>query len=157
MAISCCHLAKSIYSSESDLACNLVLLASLGQPRNLLRRRPLVLHRQDGTIFRIGGKGQCNQDMLRRVCARLHNWTELVRDVIKAELPSFEVCTAMSTLLQLGASPARANMSNAAKRMGHVLDVPPVAQQRSSKFPNPLNPFRPSRRSQKPFRNQSHS
>ena len=104
--------------------------------RNLLKRHPLILHRQDGKVFRIGGKDQCTEALLQKVCARLHNWTLLVRDVIQAELPAFEVFTSMSTLLQLGTSGGHGGMSEAAKRMGHVLDVHPVALQCSSRFRN---------------------
>ena len=88
--------------------------------RNLLKKRPLVLHRSDGSVVRIGGADQCSEGLLRRICARMNNWVTLVKDVIRAELPAFEVFSSLSTLLQLERCGAT---KQAAERIGHVLDV----------------------------------
>ena len=88
--------------------------------RNLLKKRPLVLHRSDGSVFRIGGGDQCTEGVQRRICARMNNWVTLVKDVVRAELPSFEVFSSMSSLLQLEGG---GDTEQAAKRIGHVLGV----------------------------------
>ena len=95
-------------------------------PRKLLKTQPLVLHKPDGSVFRIGGPDQCTEALLRRVMARLHNWTVLVKDVINAELPAFEVFSSMSSLMQLDEG-GSADIAEAASRMGKVLGVSAVA------------------------------
>ena len=60
--------------------------------RSLLKKQPLVLQRDDG-LHKIGGKEQCSQECLRKILARMRNWVQLVKEVIRAELPFFEVFT----------------------------------------------------------------
>ena len=92
----------------------------------VLKRQPLVLHKPDGSVFRIGGPDQITEGLLRRVMARLHNCTVLVKDVINAELPAFEVFSSMTSLMQLDEG-GQADFEDAASRMGKVLGVSAVA------------------------------
>ena len=91
----------------------------------MLRDQPLVLHTRNGGVKKIGGHEQCADYVLRCVLARLNNWTKMVREVVKAELPWFETFTSISTLLQLeGRAP---EFETAAKNMGALLSLSSAA------------------------------
>ena len=75
-------------------------------------------------MHKIGGKEQCSQECLRKVMARMHNWVQLVKEVIRAELPFFEVFHNLSTLLELDDDPT--DLVEAATRVGHILGVSAV-------------------------------
>ena len=79
-----------------------------------------MLHRADGSVFRVGGADQCTEGVQRRICARMNNWVTLAKDVIRAELPSFEIFSSMSNLLQLEGG---GDIQESATRVGHVLGV----------------------------------
>ena len=72
-------------------------------------------------MHKIGGKEQCNQECLRNVMARMHNWVQLVKEVIRAELPFFEIFHSLSTLLELEDDPS--DLGQAAARVGRVLGL----------------------------------
>ncbi|CAE7884191.1 unnamed protein product [Symbiodinium necroappetens] len=104
--------------------------------RTLLEKQPLLLQRDDGRIKKLGGPDQCTGMVLREVLARMHNWVQLVKDVIKAELPAFEAFASMSSLLRLSNSASSGNddeplttrdLKNAAETMSALLNTNPVA------------------------------
>ena len=87
--------------------------------RSRLKKQPLVLQRDDG-LHKIGGKEQCSQECLRKILARMRNWVQLVKEVIRAELPFFEVFHNLSTLLELEDDPI--DLGEAAATVGRVLE-----------------------------------
>ena len=93
----------------------------------MLREQPLILHTRNGGIKKIGGPDQCTDYVLRCVLARFNNWTKLVREVVKAELPWFEAFSSLSTLLQL--EDRAPEFEKAAKNLGGLLSVSPAALQ----------------------------
>ena len=52
----------------------------------------------------------------------MHLWVTLVKEVVRAELPSFESFNSINTLLQLDEDPG--DIQEAADRMAHVLNLP---------------------------------
>ena len=52
----------------------------------------------------------------------MHVWVTLVKEVVRAELPSFESFHSITTLLQLDEDPG--DIQEAADRMAHVLNLP---------------------------------
>ncbi|CAE7699208.1 unnamed protein product [Symbiodinium sp. CCMP2592] len=105
--------------------------------RNLLEKQPLHVQKEDGRMRNMGGPEQCNGMVLREVLARMHNWVELVKDVIKAELPHFEAFASISSLLQLS-NPSEKDddssftttsrdLKKPAETMSALLNVSPVA------------------------------
>lgn len=103
--------------------------------RTLLEKQPLILQKDDGRLKKLGGHDQCNGMVLREILARMHNWVQLVKDVIKAELPAFEAFASMSSLLQLSKSASSENdepltmrdLKKSAESMSSLLKTNPVA------------------------------
>ena len=93
------------------------------QFRNLLRKEPILLHfGEDGRVSKIGGPEQCTENLLRTVLARMHNWVQLVNEVIRAELPAFEMLSSMTSLLQVEEDPD--DLDEAVARVAKVLKLP---------------------------------
>ena len=73
--------------------------------------------------------------VLREILARMHNWVQLVKDVIKAELPAFEAFASMSSLLLLSNPAPSGNdeplttrdLKKAAETMSALLNTNAVA------------------------------
>ena len=89
----------------------------------MLEKEPIVLHFEGpGHTRKIGGQEQLTPQLLRKVSARMHVWVTLVKEVVRAELPSFESFHFITTLLQLDEDPG--DIQEAADRMAHVLNLP---------------------------------
>ncbi|OLP94103.1 hypothetical protein AK812_SmicGene23913 [Symbiodinium microadriaticum] len=89
----------------------------------LLKKEPIILHFEGpGHTRKIGGQEQLTQQVLRKVAARMHLWLTLVKEVVRAELPSFESFNSINALLQLDEDPG--DIQEAADRMAHVLNLP---------------------------------
>ena len=99
----------------SKIACNL---------RTLLRDEPILIHTKNG-LKKLGGAGQCSQRVLRSVLARLHNWTVLAKQIVKAEVPWFEAFNSLSTLLQLNGSPTADEYARATCSIATLLSLSP--------------------------------
>ena len=125
MDTSCCYLAALHEHSPVLLHASLKLAL-----RSMLREEPIMIHMRGGGMKKIGGPEQCSQFILRSVLARLNNWTMLVKEVVKAELPWFEAFSSLCTLLQLDARPAE--FDRAAKNMASLLSLPAAALQHLS-------------------------
>ena len=109
------------------------LFLDLATLRTLLRDQPILLHCGNG-MKKVGGPEQCGQNVLRSVLARMNNWTVLVKEVVKAEVPWFEAFSSMSTLLQLDGRPPQ--FERAAANIGSLLSIPAVTFQRLSVLPS---------------------
>ena len=126
MATSCCYMAANWMS-----CCHAIIYSFLdcSTLRTLLRDRPILLHLGNG-MKKVGGPEQCGQNVLRSVLARMNNWTILVNEVVKAEVPWFEAFSSMATLLQLDGRPPQ--FERAASNMGSLLSIPAVTLLRIS-------------------------
>ena len=103
-----------------------------------MEKQPLHLQKEDGRMRKLGGPEQCTGMAMREVLARMHNWVELVKDVIKAELPHFEAFASISSLFQLinpSDNPSEKDddpfrnrdLKKPAETMSALLNVSPVA------------------------------
>ena len=75
-----------------------------------------------GRVSKIGGPEQCTENLLRTVLARMHNWVQLVNEVIRAELPAFEMLSSMTSLLQVEEDPD--DLDEAVARVAKALKLP---------------------------------